>query len=300
MTANNPLARGRFESPDQFKKLILILLSFPLFSSLISFFVKLNHPQFIIRWVIHYYFIKRLKVKTDEIEKDISQYRSVLDFFIRRLKKGSRPIPKTKNIFISPVDGEILAFGGIKNGALIQAKGKKYKLLELVGKEDEGKFAGGHYLTIYLAPVNYHRIHHPLDAQIIKTDFFPGALLPVNHFSINNFSDVFTKNKRVITYYRAGKKCFALVKIGALNVGNISLSYDRLYYKNIKNKPFRDGKFFSKNYGFKKVTKGNEAAVFNLGSTVILLFERNTMEFCKLKNRQKLRLGDKIGKFNFS
>src|SRR5882762_7049788 len=128
-------------------------------------------------------FARAYGVDASEAEQDILTYPTFAEFFTRRLKPGLRPIAPGEGVPVSPVDGTLGELGRIENGTLLQAKGKLYTVAELVGgpqaEADAAQFEGGSFVTIYLAPYNYHRIHAPLGGFIEGYTYVPGHLWPV-------------------------------------------------------------------------------------------------------------------------
>lgn len=276
------------------RKIILCVLSRHIFSDVTGLLVRISRPKFLVRAVINGYFIKTLGVHTDEIEKPVNSYGSVLKFFTRRLKPGARPVDTTAGGLISPVDGVITQSGQILDNHLFEAKNRSYPFTTLIPFADEKKYNQGHYITLYLSPADYHRIHHPVSAEITHTSYIEGRLLPVNAFSLQNFSNVLPGNRRIIITYCCQNITFYMVLVGALNVGNISILYDPSFYQKAdRNK--NNGIVYQKAYTGMKVEKGSEAAVFNLGSTVILIFPENTFVPGTTVRDSRIKMGQLLG-----
>ena len=214
-----------------------------------------------------YFYTPTLK---ESIESDTKRFKSFNDFFIRKLKPESRPINRDINIITSPVDGMIVQLGKIKEETLIQAKGIKYNLTDLVkDKTLAGTFRNGFFITIYLAPNNYHRIHFPFAGTIEKTKYLQGNLYSVNSQSTRKIRSLYASNERTFCYVRSEGFYYGLVNVGAAMVGSI------VPFWNTKNKPkarnlanlWDDGP----EDDLKGVSKGQEMGYFQMGSTVILL-----------------------------
>ena len=131
----------------------------------------------------------------EAIYSDINKYSSYNDFFTRRLRTGSRNIDESEKVFISPVDGEIVDHGSINDGQLIQAKKYKYDLASLVGNDHKDKFKRGYFITIYLAPTDYHRIHCPFDGQISDSLHLGNSLYSVNKQAQRSIPRLYIKNE---------------------------------------------------------------------------------------------------------
>jgi len=241
----------------------------------------------LIRW-----FVKKYNVNISEASSPWSDYQTFNQFFSRKLKPGSRKIDSRENSVVSPVDGTILSFGSLEDGIIIEAKGTGSKLDDLLSMPGfKKRFIGGEYIVIYLSPRDYHRIHVPLAAGIIGYSRIPGRLYPVNSFAVNNIDRLFSVNERLITYLETKKnKVCALVKVGATNVGSIRVTYDdnlktnRVFSRKIK-------EIFMKAI---PVEKGDELAWFELGSTVILLFEKGMVKLGDLKPGTGVLMGQAI------
>src|SRR5450759_3762335 len=145
----------------------------------------------------------------DEAEKELSQYGSFLDFFTRRLKPGARPqAPAVPGAINSPVDGAVIAEGCVENGTLIQAKGLPYLLDELLaGDPFAAELAGARYLTLYLAPKDYHRIHVPLEGACVAAGRVEGELWPVNEASTAFTPGLYMRNRRAYWIARGTGSC---------------------------------------------------------------------------------------------
>lgn len=232
------------------------------------------------------------KIDTSEAVVPLNGFKSFNDFFDRQLKEGARTIDPNPKSIVSPVDGTILSFGSLDEEIILEAKGTGSNLEDLLAMPGFIKrFIGGDYLVIYLSPRDYHRIHSPLDANIIGYNHIPGRLYPVNTFAVNHVERLFSTNERLVTFMETGKnKLCALVKVGATNVGSIKVNYR----ENLKtNKAFgkRTTDMFVKGI---PVEKGAEMARFELGSTVILLFEKGMAKLNDLTPKNRVLLGEGI------
>lgn len=277
---------------SRFLEILLLVFAHPL-SWVTGFFARLPGPHFLVQAVIYFYFIRYKKADITEIENPVSSYRSVLDFFTRRLKAGMRPIAPEPYYVVSPADGRISSFGEIVKGKLFQAKGRYFSLAELVGEEKAPLFENGSYYTVYLSPRDYHRVHHACDGSLNEAVYFPGRLLPVNGFSLGHFNGVFSKNKRVALFYEGKTFSHAMIFVGALNVGSIQLSFDKSFWKTARRAPHGRKQ---KHYPGLQVKKGDEAGIFELGSTAILLFPKKTVKFLPKQPGDAVRMGRPIGR----
>jgi phosphatidylserine decarboxylase len=223
------------------------------YSRLVGAACRLNVPAPMMRAVIRN-FAKSYGVNAEESERPIEEYPTFVEFFTRRLKPGARPIAPGA-VAISPVDGTVAEKGEIVDSTLYQAKGKPYTLAELIGgpeaEADAKQFAGGTFCTIYLAPHNYHRIHTPLAGEIT-----------------GYVEKLFCVNERLTTFLKTPRGPCAVVSVGATAVGRIRAVYDDVV-TNAKRTRRVTRKMYDQPI---PVEKGGELAIFEMGSTVVLLF----------------------------
>ncbi|MCS1350200.1 archaetidylserine decarboxylase [Mechercharimyces sp. CAU 1602] len=237
-------------------------------------------------------YIRYFKIDLDPIEKPVAHYPSLLDFFVRGLKPEARPIDKHAHSVVSPVDGVVAQAGNIRDGLLIQAKGVTYSLATLLADEDEARrYEGGHFVTVYLSPRDYHRIHTPLAARVTDITYIPGALYPVNSWGVKKVPGLFNKNERLITHMATAIGKVALVKVGATNVGSIQLAFDdrieERQKREIKHKVYQPPI---------PLAKGEELGRFEFGSTIILLLPPEGVARWeeRISSGQSVRMGEKI------
>lgn len=244
-----------------------------------------------------YWFIDRYRVNIYEMQGHLSDYATLSEFFVRRLKKEVRPIGQG---VVSPVDGKIVQCGKIENDRLLQVKGKYYYLDGLLRDQALAKqFENGFYLTLYLSPRDYHRIHAPCSGVVTDSYLIEGNLWPVNGWSTENVDNLFSTNERVTTLMQTPGGNVAVVKVGATNVGSISVSYDT-FRSNDKPAVFAERSAVRhRSYSPAiEIAVGDEVGVFNLGSTVILLFEKDAFKPSqKCVVGQDLLMGETIGEF---
>lgn len=176
-------------------------------------------------------------------------------FFTRRLKPGVRPTPEAEDVLVCPADGVVSQAGRIVAGELLQAKGHRYSARELIADADlAASFEGGSFVTIYLSPRDYHRVHVPCASELVSATDIPGRLFSVNAASERRVAGLFARNERLVMRLRAGFGDYALVMVGALIVAGIETPWPR-------DNP--DGIRFA---------RSDEAGTFRIGSTVICLF----------------------------
>jgi len=212
-------------------------------------------------------------------------------FFTRPLVKGARPLHADVRTLISPVDGTVSQGGTITDGRLIQAKGKTYSLAELLGHEPGWQaYEGGTFLTIYLSPKDYHRIHTPSAARVTGFTYEPGELWTVSPAGVNGVPNLFSRNERIVSWLETGFGEMALVAVGATVVGGIQVVYSAV----TSNRPEaqRRSERLAQPY---PLERGAELGRFLLGSTVILLARPGEARLDALAPGQPLRLGQPIG-----
>ena len=239
-------------------------------------------------------FARTVGIDISEAERPLEDYTSLNAFFVRRLKPGARPWSTPGEHAGSPVDGVVGQFGSISGGTLMQAKGREYSAASLLADADEAKrFHGGSFLTLYLSPRHYHRIHSPSTGTLPKALHVPGALLPVNAPSVSHVPDLFARNERLLCYIDAAIGRIAVVAVGAYNVGRISAAFDPAWHKPVTNAPGAETETHDYDPP-KQIKGGDEIMAFHLGSTVVLLFEPRAKLNPSLELGAEIRLGSLI------
>ncbi|SEK80958.1 phosphatidylserine decarboxylase [Stigmatella aurantiaca] len=236
-------------------------------------------------------FAKAYNVDMEEAEHSFERYSTFAEFFTRGLKPGLRPVDSGEKVVVSPVDARVSQVGYSDHGRCLQAKGIEYTVDELLGdKAAAAPFHGGAWTTLYLSPRDYHRIHAPLGGTITGYAYIPGEFWPVNPASVKNKQSLFCVNERLVTYLdTVAGKC-AVVKVGATCVSRIKAAYDEvLTHTGKPGKVHRYGAALP-------VEKGGELGRFEMGSTVILLFEPKRVKWDdSLQPETVVRLGKRIG-----
>lgn len=210
------------------------------------------------------------KVNLEEAANpDPVSYKTFNEFFTRPLKQGLRPLAEGENVLASPVDGCISQMGKIEEGRIFQAKGHYYSALELLGGDEKraAPFMNGQFMTIYLSPRDYHRIHMPLAGTLTQQVYVPGRLFSVAGHTARTIPRLFARNERVVAMFDTAYGKLAMVLVGAINVAAIETVWDGLVTPpqgwGVKRQVFPDV----------SLAKGAEMGRFNMGSTVILLLE---------------------------
>lgn len=239
-------------------------------------------------------FLKLYTVDLDEAaEGDAHAYPSFNEFFTRALGDGCRPVAADPSI-ASPVDGTVSECGGIDGDRLLQAKGRHYSIADLTARPSwAARFEGGAFATIYLAPFNYHRIHMPIDGELLDAVYVPGRLFSVNAATARSVPRLFARNERVVLRFAAAAGEFVLVMVGALNVGSMATVWagDITPARRRSVTRLPDVRVV--------LRKGMELGRFNMGSTVILLFEPGRARWeAGLRGGAAVRMGASIGRFS--
>lgn len=209
-----------------------------------------------------------LKVPTDEGEKAFGLYPSFGAYFARRLPEGARVFQEGQ--LCSPCDGTLESWGRIESGMALQCKGRPYSIAELIGDpEVPATLEGGLYITIYLAPHNYHRVHWPMGGKVEWTRWLPGDLWPVNRLSVETVDRLFCINERSLSLWSSNKGKAVQVMVGATNVGSMDLAHLDEERQSILRSP-RGG--WVQHHDL-EVNGGDEFGCFNMGSTVVLLLD---------------------------
>jgi len=221
-------------------------------------------------------FARAAGIDCSEAEYALDGYASLDAFFVRRLRPGARTWPEDPSVIAAPTDGVLGACGDIEDGTLVQAKGLHYSAAELLeDPEEAARFTGGAFCTMYLSPRHYHRIHAPATGSIVGATHVPGALLPVNPPALVRFPRLFTRNERVICVMDGPGCRIAVVAVGAINVGRISVAFDAAWAgpaspAGAKHRPGVSGG--ARRYDPPLAVRcGEEIMAFHLGSTVVLL-----------------------------
>ena len=243
-------------------------------------------------------FARAVGANLDEVELDLTGYRSLGDFFARGLRQGARDIDRGPSAIISPCDGVLAARGTAVAGAMVQAKGRTYQLAELVGDRAlAGTLTGGSYATIYLSPRDYHRVHAPVAGRVLGYDYLPGALWPVNPRVAARRDGLLARNERLVIRMNAGALGnVALVMVGASGVGNIRLAPALHGASGVTDSAAWRAAREPRRVELRDVAvaRGDELGAFRLGSTVVLVFEPGAVELAG-EVGDAVRFGQRIG-----
>ncbi|HEY0014907.1 MAG TPA: archaetidylserine decarboxylase [Longimicrobium sp.] len=248
-------------------------------------------------------FARAVGADPSEAELPLEAYPTLNRFFTRKLKDGARSWPADPATVASPVDGAVGQLGTVREGRLIQAKGRLYEVGQLL--EDDAataRYEGGAFITLYLSPKDYHRIHAPVAGEIRQARHVPGALLPVNAAAVAHMPELFARNERLMAHIDGPLGRVAVVAVGAYNVGRISAAFDAGW-----NAAPGASAWVTNRRGLQSaartydppipVARGDEIMTFHLGSTVVLVFEPGRVALLPSINPgDPVRLGMPIGR----
>jgi phosphatidylserine decarboxylase len=238
-------------------------------------------------------FAAAYRVDLTEAARGIGEFQSFNDFFTRELKPGARPFADASRFILSPADGAVSQLGPIAGGQIIQAKGRDYSVAELLGcgVDEAARFEGGSFITIYLSPKDYHRVHMPAIGTLARTRYIPGDLFSVNTATAEGVDRLFARNERLACQFDGPDGHFASVMVGAMIVAGIDTVWPNTFRTHATAPVHED--FADKGHAF---AAGDEMGRFYLGSTVVLLFEPGRAEWrADLAPGVALRMGAAIG-----
>ena len=222
-------------------------------------------------------------------------YPSFNAFFTRRLRSGARDFAQPATCVCSPVDGTVSMAGPIRAESLLQAKGRDYTLAELLAGDAAmaARYRDGRFATIYLAPYNYHRIHMPLAGSWRAGWYVPGRLFSVNATTAARVPRLFARNERVVCDFDASAGPFAVVLVGALNVGSLETAW---HGEVSRHRPRAPAPLPAVAAAQRHAERGAELGCFNMGSTVIVLLGAGMGEWlADLVPGRVVRAGQPIG-----
>jgi phosphatidylserine decarboxylase len=223
-------------------------------------------------------------------------YESFNAFFTRTLRPGARPTDPAPDALLCPADGTVQQLGPIEGEELLQVKGVTFGIAGLLGDADAARlYRDGSFVTIYLAPWNYHRVHMPATGRVVRMTHVPGELWSVNATTAARVPRLFARNERLVCQCEADWGCFAVVLVGALNVGSISTEWAGEVL------PRRSRSISHWDYApatpATSLRRGDTLGSFNMGSTVIVLLPPGVASWnAGLTAGMKVRACERIGR----
>lgn len=241
-------------------------------------------------------FLRRYRVDLSEAQQsDPHAYPDFNGFFTRALRPGARPIADRPGDVCCPVDGTVSQAGMISAGRLFQAKGRDYSLVQLLGGSQEraAPFAGGCFVTLYLSPRDYHRVHMPCTGRLQETIHVPGRLFGVSPHCVRAIPNLFARNERLVSIFDSEAGPLAVIMVGALFVASL----ETVWSGTVTPLPGRRGGIVD----YRSATpiqlhRGQELGRFNMGSTVIVLFAEGRVALDPgLNPEAPVRMGQRLG-----
>ena len=238
--------------------------------------------------------VKNYRVDMSEaLESDPLVYPSFNAFFTRALKPGARKAPIDPNAIACPADGCISQVGRIQNGRIVQAKGRDYSISELLGSEKAAEsYREGSFVTLYLSPRDYHRVHSPLNGTLRETLHIPGRIFSVAPNTVEDVPRLFARNERLVCHFDGERGPFAVILVGAMLVSGIETVWSGVevppYARDMQRKCFIEQPI--------RLRRFDELGRFNMGSTVILLLPPGSAELsASLKPDAAVKVGQQMG-----
>lgn len=244
-------------------------------------------------------FVRHFNVDMTEAEAPRAEdYADFNCFFTRSLKPSARSLPDNPTAIASPVDGCVSEAGDITAGRLLQAKGRDYSLLTLLGGNEKraNTFLNGTFATLYLSPRDYHRIHMPSEGRLVETTYIPGRLFSVAPHTTRTIPGLFTRNERLVTIFDTPAGPMALIMVGAIFVSCMETVWGGTVNPTM-GKTLETTYFGNPGTLSVELQCGEEMGRFNMGSTVILLYGQNQVEWVEtLQPGQSICMGQTIGR----
>ncbi|MGQ7245733.1 archaetidylserine decarboxylase [Halomonas sp. V046] len=237
-------------------------------------------------------FIRQFKVDMSQaVETDYRVYPTFNAFFTRALEADARPL---EDGLLCPADGTLSQWGDIDRGQLIQAKGHRFSVSDLLGGDPlkATEYASGSFATVYLSPKDYHRVHMPLAGTLTEMVYVPGRIFSVNSATAEQVPNLFARNERLVCHFDTEHGPMVMVLVGAMIVAAIETVWsgqvtplsgkvERIRF----NTPVH-------------LDKGQEMGRFKLGSTVVMAFTQR-VNFDAIDNAPgdaaAVRMGQRLG-----
>jgi phosphatidylserine decarboxylase len=243
------------------------------------------------------WFIRRYEVNMEEaLSADPEAYACFNEFFTRALKPGARPVNSELALIVSPADGVINQSGRITGGRLLQAKGRDFSLVQLLGGSEEraAPFIEGCFATVYLSPRDYHRVHMPVSGTLKEMVFVPGKLFSVNQMTADSVPDLFARNERVVCVFNTERGPMAMVLVGAMIVASVDTVWAGSVCPAGRQVCVTD---YVDQLPPIQIGRGEEMGRFKLGSTVVMLFGPDAVELVEdLAAGRRVKLGEVIAR----
>lgn len=246
-------------------------------------------------------FANAVGAELGEVEHSLGEYESFAAFFSRGLKSGARSLPERASDWAAPCDCNVAEAGALQDRVL-SAKGRSFSLTSLLASERLAQgLQTGDFLTLYLSPRDYHRVHAPTDCRLIGYQYIPGSLYPVSPLYRKHIDNIFAMNERIVLELESDAGVFALVMVGAAGVGNMRLTEPPLESRHLRSTTFPPLSSAAASAEPQKVRldnpisfrRGQELGAFELGSTVILCLPKGAVDI-RASVGDGLQFGDVI------
>ena len=203
---------------------------------------------------------------TEARRKHPGEYDCFNDFFTRSMSEGARPIADERHRMVCPSDGTISQLGRLTGDTILQAKGIDYTAEDLLGSAERAeRFADGHFITVYLSPRDYHRVHAPIAGRVVEEVRVPGRLFSVSANTTLAVPRLFARNERMVAIIETDHGPVAVVMVAAMLVAGIETVWggpeDRRPGPESQARRIEDH----------PLERGGELGRFHWGSTVIVL-----------------------------
>jgi len=246
--------------------------------------MRTRPPKFVLRLFLRWY-IGHYGVDLTDVDGDVGDFDSVVGFFTRPLKEGARPVCADPEAVVGPADARVYACGLAEGGRLPQSPELDYAVRDLLGGDD--RYEGGPFAVLYLSPRDYHRVHSPVDGRIVGYRYRPGRLWPVFPGAARRIRDLFAGNERlVIRIATEDRGEVAVVMVGAFGVGRMAVTFSDLITNT-------GGSAHEAELDV-PVARGEELGRFEMGSTVVLVFEPGTVAW-ETSPDEDVRVGQRLG-----
>lgn len=271
-------------------------------------------PHHLLTWIIHrlarikIVWFKNIMIRgiashfgvnwSEALHQSPDDYMHFNAFFTRQLKHGARPLVKDEQALLCPVDGAISSFGKIRDTQIFQAKGHGFSCAALLANEGEAeKYKNGEYITIYLSPKDYHRIHMAVSGELQSMSHVPGRLFSVAPYTVDAIPHLFARNERSVHHFDTDLGPHALVLVGAMLVA----SMETVWHGLINPPRAKKLRHFAYQPGEVMLKRGEEMGRFNMGSTVVLLFPENTVVWkADLQPGKVVKMGESLADITVS
>ncbi len=285
--------RATTAAGDTLKSLPQYLLPHHLLSWLMQVATRLRWrpwKNWQIKWVIRRYGVDM----NEALEPEPTHYPHFNSFFTRALRGGVRPLAAGTDDILCPADGAISQLGAIREGRIFQAKGRDFTTVELLGGSiaRAAPFENGRFVTVYLSPRDYHRVHMPIAGRLREMIHVPGRLFSVAPHTTRAIPRLFARNERVVSIFDTEAGPMAVILVGALFVASIETVWAGVVTpprrREIRTWDYRDASL--------ALTRGAELGRFNMGSTVIVLFGRGHAQWAtQWQADNPVRMGQRLG-----